>query len=97
MPQFDIYALRDGALVVDCQADALRDLDTRFVVPLLPAGLVVVTAGLNPGFTIDGDRMNLYPQGAATIPKSELRSPHGTLVHERYTILNAIDTLLTGI
>lgn len=97
MPQFDIYALRDGALVVDCQADALRDLDTRFCIPLLPAGLVVIVASLNPGFRIDEERMNLYPQGAATIPRSELRVKRGSLAHERYTILNAVDMLLTGI
>lgn len=97
MPQFDIYALADGLLVLDCQSDALRDLDTRFVVPLLPAGTVVVTAGLNPGFNIAGAPMNLYPQGAATIPARELRTRQGSLAAERYTIMNAIDTLLSGI
>ena len=97
MAQFDIYALHSGALVTDCQSDALRDLDTRFVVPLLPAGLVVVTSGLNPGFIVDGKRMNLYPQGAATVPARELRSTHASLAKERYTILNALDLLLTGI
>jgi toxin CcdB len=97
LAQFDIYDLHDGALVVDCQADALRDLDTRLVVPLLPAGLVVVTSGLNPGFNVDGQPMNFYPQGAAAVPARELRSVRSNLAQERYTILNALDLLLTGI
>jgi toxin CcdB len=97
LAQFDIFALHDGAFVVDCQADALRELDTRFVVPLLPTGLIVVTSGLNPGFNVDGQQMNLYPQGAATVPTRELRSVWGSLSQERYTILNALDLLLTGI
>ena len=83
--------------MLDCQADALRDMDTRFVVPLLPTGLVVVTSGLNPGFNVDGEQVNLYPQGAATVPARELRSVRGSLAQERYTILNALDVLLTGI
>lgn len=41
--------------------------------------------------------MNLYPQGAATIPVTELRSRESSLSDERYRILNAIDVLLTGI
>ena len=34
MPQFDVYRLRDGELVVDCQADILSGLNTQLVIPL---------------------------------------------------------------
>ena len=96
MAQFDVHALPDGALVVDCQADILRDLDTRFVVPLLPAGIVVQTGSLNPSFELAGQQMNLYPQGAASVPRSELRSLVGSLAGERCRIMNALDLLLSG-
>jgi hypothetical protein len=31
-----VFALKSGGYVLDCQADLLSDLNTRFVVPLLP-------------------------------------------------------------
>ena len=96
MAQFGVYAISTGGLVVDCQAELLFDLDTRFVVPLLPAGLVNATSRLNPNFMIDGDRLTLFPQGAATVPRNELRNQIGSLVGEGHTILNALDFLLTG-
>lgn len=37
MAKFDVYRLGDGVCVVDWQADLLSDLETRFVVPLVPA------------------------------------------------------------
>jgi hypothetical protein len=39
MARFDVYALKGvGLLVVDVQADILSRLDSRVVVPPLPAG-----------------------------------------------------------
>lgn len=96
MPQFDVHPLADGGLSVDCQSDILRFLDTRFVVPLLPSGVVIETAGLNPGFSVDGALMSLYPQGAAIVPKTELGRSIASLADERYKIRNALDMLLTG-
>ena len=37
MARFDVHRRRDAAgYLLDCQADLLSDLTTRFVVPLLP-------------------------------------------------------------
>ncbi|MEO7241118.1 MAG: CcdB family protein [Sphingomicrobium sp.] len=96
MPQFDVFALADGGLVVDCQADLLRQLDSRLVVPLLPAGLVDVVQRLNPAFVIDGQQFHLYPQGAATVPRSELRTLRASLGEQHYVIMNALDLLISG-
>jgi toxin CcdB len=97
MAQFDVFRLSDGPLVVDCQADLLSDLESRFVVPLLSPGLVEGSAGLNPRFLIRDEVMHLFPQGAATVQASELREPIGSLADDGFTILNAIEFLLTGV
>ena len=94
--QFDVYTMKEGALVVDCQAELLSAMETRFVVPLLAPGLVEQTARLNPRLALDGDAIILYPQGAASVPKSELRVRSGSLADDRDTILSALDMLLTG-
>ena len=44
MAKYDVYRLRGDTLVVDCQADLLSDLQTRFVVPLIPAEKAELTA-----------------------------------------------------
>jgi toxin CcdB len=97
MSQFDVYRLSDGPVVVDCQSDVLAYLQSRFVVPLLPPSLVEGSAVLNPLFEIDGESMHLFPQGAATVEASELRLQISSLAGHRFTILNAIDLLLTGV
>lgn len=97
MAQFDVYRLHDGPLIVDCQADLLDYLHSRFVVPLLPPDLVDAGTGLNPRFKVDGQVLHLFPQGAATVPASDLRRQVSSLVDDRFTILNAIDMLLTGV
>jgi hypothetical protein len=53
--------------------------------------------GLNPRFKVDGQVLHLFPQGAATVPASDLRRQVSSLVDDRFTILNAIDMLLTGV
>jgi toxin CcdB len=97
MPQFDIYRLPSGTLVVDCQADLLSYLQSRFVVPLLPPDLVEASGGLNPRFNIHGQALHFFPQGAATVQTAELREQVGSLGGQSYVVLNAIDFLLTGV
>jgi hypothetical protein len=96
MAQFDVYRLAAGPLVVDCQADFLSYLHSRFVIPLLPSNLVEGSIRLNPAFEIAGEMVHLFPQGAATVPAADLRERVKSLADESYTILNAIDFLLGG-
>ena len=56
MAKHDVYRLRASPnYVVDCQADILAGLNSRFVVPLLPIDQAPRPAArLNPVFVIDG-------------------------------------------
>ncbi len=56
MARFDVYRGTGGAdLLLDYQLDFLRDLNTRFVVPLqLPENAPLPARRLNPVFEIEG-------------------------------------------
>ena len=56
MARYDIYAWTGSpGLLLDCQANVLNGLNTRFVVPLLPVGIAPVEGRkLNPRFNIGG-------------------------------------------
>jgi len=95
MARFDIYRLRDGSLAVDCQADFLDDIGTRFVIPLLPRGEgPAPNARINPEFDIDGETMVLLTQLATAVRTSELRTRTGSLDREHLRITQAIDVLI---
>ena len=100
MPQFDYFS-RSGepGYWIDCQSDWMVHYLTRFVVPLMPTELAPQpsAARLNPRFEIRGRSYELLTQFAGAIPASELEGAAGSLAHERYTILNAIDFLITGV
>lgn len=95
MARFDVHRLRDGSMVVDCQADFLKDIGTRFVLPLLPRGEgPAPNARINPEFEIEGERLVLVAQLAATLRTTELRSRVASLAHENDRIIGAIDVLI---
>lgn len=95
MARFDVYRLGDGALVVDCQADFLDDIGTRFVVPLLPPGIgVPPNPRINPQFDVNGEPLVLATQLAGTIRTSELKSRVATLDRDHLRITAAIDVLI---
>jgi toxin CcdB len=97
MSRFDVYQSKSSVLIVDCQADLLSYLRTRFVVPLLPPELEPkVAERLNPVFTIDGKNYAFYPQFAATIPASELGQFVASIADEQDKIIGALDMLMTG-
>ena len=97
MAKFDVHRLGDGILVVDCQADLLSDLETRLVVPLVPAseswGHV---RRLNPAISFSGAEHVLLPQEAMTLDRRELGVPIGSLAEHDLTIGNALDMLISG-
>ena len=98
MARFDVYGLRqEGGLVLDCQADLLADLKTRFVVPLVPATEARKAADrLNPSFNLAGETFVMATQFAAAIHVRELGDVIASLKHEETAITNALDMLLTG-
>lgn len=98
MARFDVYR-RSGEIgfLLDCQADILDDLNTRFVVPLLPPDHAP-RAGerLNPSFQVDGAAVVMVTQFAASVPLADLDQRIGSLADEDIVIMNALDMLLTG-
>lgn len=98
MAQFDVWRTIDGDLVVDCQSDLLEHLDTRFVVPLLPADqFAVVARRLNPLFTVEDVERVMYTQFAATVPARQLGDFVVNLGDRNFAIIDALDVLLTGV
>jgi toxin CcdB len=96
MARFDVYELADGARVLDCQADVFDGIGTRFVVPLARAGESAPThPRLHPEFHVNGEPLIMMTEFAAAIRASELRTKIGSLEHEHFRIIGAID-VLTG-
>lgn len=98
MAKFDVFANARGAgYLLDCQADLLRDLNTRLVVPLMPLEAAPTPASrLNPIFEIDDASYVMVTQFAASVPLNELTQFVTSLRAENITIGNAIDMLLSG-
>lgn len=92
MAKFDVHRQKHGGcLVLDCQADLLDDLNTRLVVPLLPFEEAPQPAArLNPIFDVDGQRLVMVTQFAASVPVREL----GEIVHSLRVELDAINAAL---
>jgi len=98
MAKFDVYRNPDGpGYLLDCQADLLNGLNTRFVVPLLPVDIAPPPAErLNPAFEIAGQRFVMVTQFAGTIARKQLGNRIASLLAEDVTITDAIDMLLSG-
>ena len=99
MAQFDYYPQRRiKGYWLDCQTDLLDDIESRFVVPLLPFESVPSPIRqLNPVFEITGSSFVLLTQQAGPAPAADLGKPAGSLADYRYEILNALDFLITGV
>lgn len=83
--------------MLDCQADILRNLNTRFVVPLLPPDHAPPPSRrLNPVLRVDGKQMIMMTQFAASVPRATLGPVVESQSREDSAIMNALDMLLTG-
>jgi len=98
MPRFAVYAEPDGdGYLLDVQADALEHLNTRLVIPLLPAKRAPLPARqLNPVFRIGTADHVLATQYMAAVPARILQHSLFSLSHRREEITAAIDLLLVG-
>jgi toxin CcdB len=98
MARFDVYPQAGGVgYLLDCQADVLDRLNTRFVVPLLPPGEgPLPIQRLNPALMVGDREVIMYTQFAAAVPARELNGAVASLGDEHRTIMNALDVLLTG-
>ena len=98
MACFDVYRGVGGAdLLLDCQSDLLRDLNTRFVVPLqLPENAPQPARRLNPVFEVEGKGYIMVTQFAAAIPLRECGSFVASLATKDTAVTNAVDMLISG-
>lgn len=99
MARFDVYRRRGRAgYLLDCQADLLSALNTRFVVPLLPRDAAPVPAmRLNPMLTIAGEPHVMVTQFAAAVTLAELGDRVDTQAGETDRIVGALDLLIAGV
>jgi toxin CcdB len=97
MAQFDVYPLRGGGMVVDCQSDFVTYFDTRLVAPLLPLEADMhIIARLQPVLEVAGEKRVLATQYLATLPRRELSAPVASLADQEYAIKAALDMLISG-
>ncbi len=96
MARFDIYKNDDG-LLLDCQADLLESLNTRFMVPLFDRlSFPTVAERLNPIFEINGREYVMYTQFAATVSKYDMGEYICNISNHSYEITSALDMLMSG-
>jgi len=97
MARFDVYRRLDGpGYLLDLQANILRDLNTRFVAPLLPPnGAPQPAMRLNPVFSVEGEPHVMVTQFAGAVRIAELGVCVGSLVSQDTAIVAAVD-MLTG-
>lgn len=99
MARFEVFHLR-GGLALDCQADILHRMPTRFVVPLeLPDPALIVDELLNPVFRVRAEALVMVTQLAGTVRLRDLGEIAGVLSDEadQRAVQRAIDLLTTGI
>jgi toxin CcdB len=98
--QFDVHRRRNGpGFLLDCQANLLSTLNTRFVAPLLPRDAAPEPADrLNPIFIVAGAEMVMLTQFAAAVRTDELGERVGLSRRAPlYDLTNALDLLISGI
>jgi len=98
MPQFDVFRTARGDLLLDCQSDALGELSTRLVAPLIRVDQAPERKPrLNPVFDIDGEPHVMVTQFSAAVAVGEMHATVASLAQHRLAIVGAFDMLLTGV
>ncbi len=98
MARYDVYPMPEGpGFLLDVQSDLLGALNTRVVVPLLPAADLPAPARiLNPIVEIDGVRHVMTTQFLSAVPAALLRTPIGNLAPRSDDITRALDVVFQG-
>jgi toxin CcdB len=97
MTRFSVYKLKSGLVALDCQADLLSHLKTRFVVPLLPIGDVPTTLNrLHPIFQVEDEKLAMATHLASAVSVSEIGERITSLEAHDMAISNALDMLMAG-
>lgn len=98
MARFDVFENGPGGgYFLDCQSDLLKDLNTRFCIPLMsPDEAPLAGKQLNPEFEVRGQTVRMVTQFAGAVPVRELGASIDNLTDQHTVIMNAIDMLTTG-
>ena len=97
MARFSVHLNPNGGYLLDVQADLMRHLNTRVVVPLMPLDQAPKPATrLNPLFMIDGVEHSMVTQFMAAVPAADLGRIVMDVADRRDDIVNALDLLLQG-
>lgn len=98
MARFDVYPNpHDTGFLLDVQTDLLGQLNTRIVVPLIPASKAPQPAKrLNPSFDIAGAPHVMVTQFMAAVPLSLLKNAQGSLADQADDITTALDMVFFG-
>jgi toxin CcdB len=99
MARFDAWPNPDGpGWLLEVQADLLRDLNTRVVVPLMPlAAAPGPAARLNPVILVAGEAHAMVTQFLSAVPVSILQGSPVSLKASADAVANALDLLLAGV
>jgi len=99
MARLDLHRNQGGnGYLLDVQADILRDLKSRIVIPLLPLTEAPPPAGrLNPLVTVDGVIHSAVTQHMAAVSIGLLGEVVGSLAGRDTEVTGAIDLLISGI
>ncbi|MCL4695498.1 MAG: CcdB family protein [Burkholderiaceae bacterium] len=104
MAQWDVYEnpsprSRDELpYFVEVQSNLLARLPTRFVVPWAPRTAEQgLPKRMSPQFDIAGRKLLLVPQEAGPIEARNLRRPVATLRAQSHLIVDALDSVVSGV
>ena len=98
MSRYDVYRGDETVdYFLDCQADALRHFESRFVVPLLLAEPTQQADRLHPIFEVEGTRVVMVTQLASAVPARSLRGKVTNLDEHHTAIIDALDVLVGGV
>ena len=97
MARYSVYRLKSGAMVLDCQADILSSLPTRFSAPLFaPKDVPNPIARLHPTLKVGSELRIMITNEAGAILVTEIAEVVALLADDDMSIANAFDMLLTG-
>ncbi len=96
MARFDVCR-RGDQLLLDVQTDLIFGLNTRLVVPLVPAQVSPPPMRrLHPVFEIEASRYVMATHLMASVPSTQLGRPVGSLDRYYDQIVAAIDMVFLG-
>ena len=101
--QFDVYrnpdlnSAKSHPYLIVLQVNALHELNTRVVAPLVAPKSIPLFDRLMPVVTVEGTAFVIDPTNIAAVHVRTLKEPVINLEAERYRILAAIDLVFVGI